>query len=203
MTLLEIAEKFNKQHDAAIKAEQERVRKAEVSARRHAYYQDHAAHWFQEVLIELESLIHEFNSVTGDHSKLSRVEGQGQQNDCIEVAFLRDGLSIGETSPRIVLSRERTEMKLLLEIRNVKKPARLIYEVLVKMMSRFEVRAITVTEKTQLGEGVQWRDRVTGEMNYEPTFFTKSTTNRTDLGTKDFADHVLSTFTQKILESAA
>jgi hypothetical protein len=201
MSLLETAEKFNKQHDAAIKAEQESIRQAELAVRRQAYYEDYSAQWFQELSQEIDNLIQEFNRVTGDHSKLKRVKSEGSENDDLVVVFIRNGNNVGENSPKLLLSRDNNKLHLSLEVQNVKRPTRHTFEVLVKKWSSFEVRVISVVEKTQVGEGIEWKDRNTGEMNYEPTFYTKRTSTQKDLGTKELADYVLSLFSEGILES--
>jgi len=203
MALLEVAEKFNKQHDAAIKAEQEQIRKAEFAARKQAYYLEHSEQWFEEISQELDSLVQEFNKLTGDHSKLKRVEPERSEDKNVVVVFIRNGSSVDENSPKLVLSRDSTKPQLSLEVRNSKRPTKYIFDVLVKKWSSFEVRAISITEKTQIGEGVQWKDRNTGEMNYEPTFYTKSTTTQKDLGTKEFVDFILALFAEGLLESGA
>ncbi len=98
-----------------------------------------------------------------------------------------------------MLRRNTQELAVTLEIEHARAPYKERYDVAIKNFSEFKVRITTVTEKQSLGEEVQWRDRETGEMHYEPTFVSKKTTNASELNTTEFSDYILSTFAEKML----
>lgn len=197
MSLLDIADRLNKRHEQEIKAAEEVVRQAEIKSRRLSYYQEHGRKWFLEIAAAIDELITRFNAVTGDHSKLERVNSEEFSDDLIRVIFLR--LNQTNDIPVCILRRDFQELMVALEIDCVKAPSKDEYEVLVKKFAELRVHVKMVTRTQSLGEGVEWKNRETGNMEYEPTFVTKTIRNTHELTAYEFADFALTKFVEKML----
>jgi hypothetical protein len=199
MSLLDIAILLNKRHDEKVKAEEERLRQIEIHSRKLSYFQEFGCKWLEDVTLAVDELIELFNSTTGDHSKLQRLQSSNSTGDSIAVSFFGLGKQNAAEKPTCVISLHFERLKVSVEIEHVVAPCKEEYEVLVKKFSELRVQVNTVTKKQSLGDGVQWKNRETGEMEYEPTFFTKTTKGAHEFDAKEFADYALARFAENML----
>jgi hypothetical protein len=199
VSLLDVAVKLNKHYEVRKKAEEERVRQAELHARKLSYYGEFGKQWFNDLTEEMDKLIAEFNSVTGEHSKLNRIHDIGSPENTLVVQLMQSSRDPTDPTPTCIIRRENSDLKVVLEIEHLRAPYKENYDVVVRDFSRLTVRVNTVTEKESLGEGVQWRNRETGETEYAPTFVTKKIRNSLEFNANEFADYALSTFAEKML----
>ena len=199
MSLIEVAGRLNKKHEAEKKAAEDRARQSELHLRRLSYFREFGGKWFQNLKSEMDSLIEKFNEVTGSHSKLLRISNEDIGLDSIAVQFIESVEKPMEERPVCICRRSTEELKVTVEIEHVKAPLKEQYDLIVEDFSEIMVGLTTTTVREELGEGVKWKDRETGEMNYEPTFVQQRIRETRKLYASEFADWILSTFAEKML----
>ena len=201
MALRDVAEKFNNKHEAAKKAEKERLHQSELRLRRLFHYSEFWPAWFQDLTLAIDRLIVEFNDVTEGRSKLKRVVLEPYIEDCIALQFIEASELQVDQLPTAMLRREKAELKISLVIGHSKFSYEEHYQVMIKNFESLRVRISEVKEIQSLGEGFEFRDRETGKTEYGPTFETKKVRSVQELDANEFADHVLSTFAEKMLST--
>jgi hypothetical protein len=197
MSLLETARQLNAQEEARKQADERKTFEVRQKDRRVELFKEIGAKWFNELSQAISDQTQVFNSTTGDHTKLVKIDQHPQEPDKITIELIR---SIDKFSsiPACSLRRSETDLHLICELKTSVGTDIMQFDVLPT--EKFEIKVVVCieTERKRVVHPEDEGRRPTGDIFVDLRTVTDKIKTTNKLDTYEFADYILDSFVKRV-----